>query len=102
MPLPPPGSRLILASENLLEYWGTRTEDGSRITVEWGEPDENGWYAPVFTKHQYEPPEDEILFMTSMGRLYDAIHHAYRDEGTSREILRHLMRNLVIPTEDEV
>ncbi len=45
----PVGTRLILASENLLDEWGTRTEDGYRITAKWGEPDENGWYAPTFT-----------------------------------------------------
>ncbi len=49
---PPPGTRLILAHENLLDEWGTRTEDGRRITVEWGEPDEHGWYTPTFRKHE--------------------------------------------------
>lgn len=46
---PPAGTRLILASENLLDTWGTRTEDGYAIRVEWGEPDKNGWYTPTFT-----------------------------------------------------
>jgi hypothetical protein len=46
---PPEHTRLILASEDLLESWGTRTEDGRRITAEWGEPDEHGWYTPIFT-----------------------------------------------------
>ena len=46
---PPPGTRLILASENLLELFGARTDSGARLTAEWGEPDENGWYRPVFT-----------------------------------------------------
>jgi hypothetical protein len=45
---PPKGTRLILATENLLDMWGTRTEDGYRITAEWGLPDKNGWYTPVF------------------------------------------------------
>jgi len=48
---PPPGTRLILASENLFEHWGTRTEDGRRLTVEWGEPRPEGWYEPVLTAH---------------------------------------------------
>jgi hypothetical protein len=45
---PPKGTRLILANENLLDMWGTRNEDGYRITAEWGEPDKNGWYTPFF------------------------------------------------------
>lgn len=45
------GARLIRASENLLDHWGTRTERGERITAEWGEPDALGIYEPVFTVH---------------------------------------------------
>ena len=45
----PTGTRLILASENLLESWGTRTDSGARITADWGEPYPEGWYEPVFT-----------------------------------------------------
>jgi hypothetical protein len=47
----PAGTRLILASEDLLATWGTRTEDGARITAEWGEPTAEGWYEPTFTVH---------------------------------------------------
>lgn len=46
---PPANTRLILASENLLDTWGSRTEDGYAIRVEWGQPDHNGWYTPTFT-----------------------------------------------------
>lgn len=49
IPPPPPHTRLILTSENLLDQWGTRTERGERITVEWGEQRPEGWYEPVFT-----------------------------------------------------
>jgi hypothetical protein len=45
----PPGTRLILASENLFEQFGTRTDDGRKITAEWGEPTTEGWYSPTFT-----------------------------------------------------
>jgi hypothetical protein len=45
----PPGTRLILASENLLDTWGARTDQGYAIRVEWGEPNKNGWYTPTFT-----------------------------------------------------
>lgn len=47
----PPHTRLILASEDLLEHFGTRTERGERITAEWGEPSSEGWYEPTFTVH---------------------------------------------------
>jgi hypothetical protein len=50
-PSPEIGTRLILASEEFLERIGTRTERGDRITAEWGEPDDRGWYTPIFTAH---------------------------------------------------
>ncbi len=43
--------RLVRCSINLLDTWGTRTERGERISVEWGEPDRDGIYEPVFTVH---------------------------------------------------
>jgi hypothetical protein len=46
---PPEGTRLILATTDVLPEWGTRTDDGRRLTAEWGEPDANGWYSPTFT-----------------------------------------------------
>ena len=46
---PPEGTRLILASDELLDRWGTRTASGAAITAEWGEPTPEGWYEPVFT-----------------------------------------------------
>ena len=48
-PKPPPGRRLVLVGEDVLAQWGTRTESGMKITAVWGEPDENGWYEPIFT-----------------------------------------------------
>jgi hypothetical protein len=52
LPEPPEGCRLILASEDLFELLGTRSEDGRRLSYEWGEPDEHGWYTPIVTSHQ--------------------------------------------------
>lgn len=46
----PPGTRLILAAEDILETWGTRTEDGRRLTATWGRRHPEGWYEPTFTK----------------------------------------------------
>lgn len=50
----PKGVRPIFISIELLESLGTRTEDGDKITAEWGEPDKNGFYTPVFTRHADE------------------------------------------------
>jgi hypothetical protein len=52
----PEGRRLILAAEDILEYFGTRTERGEKLTAEWGEPDEHGWYTPTFTVHYDDVP----------------------------------------------
>lgn len=46
---PPEGNRFILASENLFDLWGTRADDGRRITAEWGDPRPDGTYEPIFT-----------------------------------------------------
>lgn len=43
--------RLVLVQPDVLAQWGTRTEDGDRLTVEWGEPDDDGIYDPTFTRH---------------------------------------------------
>jgi hypothetical protein len=51
-PKPPPGTRLVVASENLLDDFGTRDNEGRALTFEWGEPDEHGWYTPTFTSHE--------------------------------------------------
>ncbi len=48
---PPPGTRLVIVAVDFLEHWGTRNERGDRLTFEWGEPDEHGWYTPTITEH---------------------------------------------------
>ena len=55
-----PRYRLIRAVPEVLEQWGTRTERGERITVEWGEPDAEGIYEPVFTAHTDDRLEPEL------------------------------------------
>jgi hypothetical protein len=54
----PPHTRLILAAEDLLGMFGTRTDDGRKLTAEWGEPSPEGWYEPTFTANG--PPELEV------------------------------------------
>ena len=65
---PPPHTRLILASEDLLEQFGTRTENGSRITAEWGEQKPEGWYEPTFTRHA----DDDIARQAAIGAAVEA------------------------------
>lgn len=55
----PQGTRLILATEDLMTYFASYTEDGCPITFEWGEPDEHGWYAPTFTITATERDQQE-------------------------------------------
>lgn len=45
-----PGTRLIRASENLLDLIQGRAENGDLVTYEWGEP-EDGVYSPTMTRH---------------------------------------------------
>lgn len=52
LPQPPYRTRLAIVADDILSIWGTRTEDGCALTAEWGEPDANGWYVPIFTAHQ--------------------------------------------------
>lgn len=102
MPTPPPGTRLVLVSEDALELFGTRTEDGDRLSFEWGEPDENGWYSPIVTRTQIVPPDEEVRFQTSAGRIEDAFARMYpNDPGLVRDMFHHFIRRLAIPTENE-
>lgn len=50
--LVPKGNRLVLASENLLDAFGTRNERGDKITAEWNDQRPEGWYEPTFTLHR--------------------------------------------------
>lgn len=54
----PPHTRLILASEDLLEQFGARTESGLRITAGWGEQRPEGWYEPIFRTTEDEGAQD--------------------------------------------
>jgi hypothetical protein len=51
-------------SVDLLESIGTRDADGRRLTFEWGEPDEHGWYTPTITTHEPGLIEEAIAGVT--------------------------------------
>lgn len=88
----PPGTRLILASEDILTSFGTRTEDGYRITAEWGEQRPEGWYEPTFTVHHDEPfpaapsREDGLERLATLGHKPtgdgDVCLHRWRNRTT--------------------
>ena len=44
-----PHTLKIKMSRELAEQWFTRDADGNRLRVEWGEPDDEGFYTPVIT-----------------------------------------------------
>lgn len=46
-----PGTRLVVVSEDIDTLFVGRNEHGDRLTFEWGEPDERGWYTPTITQH---------------------------------------------------
>lgn len=48
---PPPGTRLVLVTEDADTLFFVRDDRGNRLTFEWGEPDAHGWYAPTITAH---------------------------------------------------
>jgi hypothetical protein len=48
---PAQGNRLIEVSPEVIDQWTSRTDDGRRVTVAWGEPD-GGVYTPTFTVHE--------------------------------------------------
>ena len=60
-------TRLIRASSDLLDFWGTRDDRGNRITAEWGEPigyvelSDEYVYEPMFTVHTDRSLLDDFL-----------------------------------------
>jgi len=86
----PPRTRLILAAESLLDDFGTRTEDGHKLTAEWGEPSPEGWYSPTFHIHddgmEVRPKASAIAAATAefefvaLAARYRAEHEATHGE----------------------
>lgn len=70
----PFGTRLILASDDLLDKWGTRTEDGLRITLDWGTQWPEGWYTPVLTTHDGPRISDYERVAEALDGLLRTLH----------------------------
>ena len=45
------GTRPVWVAEGVFERYTARTAEGWPVTIEWGEPDADGFYSPVFTEH---------------------------------------------------
>ena len=60
------GVRPVWVAEGVFEQYAARTAECSPVTVEWGEPDADGFYSPVFTEHPEPAPLD-------VERLADAL-----------------------------
>jgi len=45
------GTRPVWIGEGVFERYAARTAEGWPVTIEWGEPDADGFYSPVFTEH---------------------------------------------------
>ena len=50
------GVRPVWVAEGVFEQYAARTAECSPVTVEWGEPDADGFYSPVFTEHPRARP----------------------------------------------
>lgn len=43
--------RKVRISPELMTQWASRDSYGNRVYVDWGEPDSEGFYEPVFSVH---------------------------------------------------
>ena len=68
----PPHTRLILAADELLSLFGSRTLDGYRISAEWGKQKPEGWYEPIFTVHYDDDLQAEVR-QEERARLFMAV-----------------------------
>jgi hypothetical protein len=98
-PTTPPGTRLLLASEDLLSQFGTRTADGRRLSFEWGEPSPEGWYEPVITATDdgYE------IVPVGLRETAEAFLHHIEDDRKCDALCRHanVLRAALAASEEE-
>lgn len=52
----------VRMSKDLAEHLFTRDDKGNKLTVEWGEPDEEGFYNPII----HIDYDDNILLLRDM------------------------------------
>lgn len=112
--MPVPDVVPVLMSRDIFEQTSLRTEDCRPLTIDWGEPDEQGFYTPTFTSHAVDPRiedgEQEVLFLTSARRVLDAYRRWYTHsspnsttvEDDALYMSRTFLRYLSVPTKEEV
>lgn len=57
MNIPEQATVLVRISPEVIAKFWARTRDGTRTTIEWGEPDAEGFHNPIFTVD----PNDNIV-----------------------------------------
>jgi hypothetical protein len=62
------GTRKVLMTPEFMERFFSRTEDGRRVSIDWGEPDDEGCYVPTLTA-----TEDDFYRQAAVGAELDAL-----------------------------
>jgi hypothetical protein len=78
----PEGTRAVLFSEELAAELFTRDADGRRLTVEWGEPDTDGFYTPTVTAS-----EDDWFRAAGLGIAWQRAEDALPEYWAIRSLL---------------
>ena len=87
----PPHTRLILAHESFLDDFAARTDDGRKVTAEWGEQSHEGWYAPIF---HAEYDNMRLIDRAYAEGLEDAIKTTLQHPSIRAKIRRRLAKAL--------
>lgn len=53
-----PKRRLVICDGDLLVQLVADANPGARFTVDWGEPNQEGYYEPSFTRHTEDDPSE--------------------------------------------
>ena len=99
-----PDQRLVLMTDELAEQLFAYSPYGEQLTIDWGEPDNYGYYSPTIETREHNIDlNDEVLFWTSNDRIFDAVMRTYpREPELATDIARHIIRRLTVPTEEEI
>jgi hypothetical protein len=84
---PHEGTRLIQVSIDALPMFGTRTDAGAALTAEWGEPDERGWYTPIFTATLPNVILDQEAEIARLRAIEEAARRHAFDEDTEESFI---------------
>lgn len=80
--------RLVRVSTPLLFDLVARDEDGTRLTAEWGEPDEFGVYNPIITRHAADSLGTQLAAARARIAAWEPVVRAAMGVGSVTEDLR--------------